>query len=193
MRIISGSKRGMRLIEWEEAGIRPMRDFVRTALFNIVADFVVDSRFLDLFCGTGSVGLEALSRGAAQATFVDRSPKACAIARHNLDRLGFLDRASVLQKDYTMGIDHLERRGKKYNIVFIGPPYDKGLAEECLRLLSQRRILLPDSLIIAEIRNKTRLETQYANLRQIDNRNYGDNSLIFYQPTKQVQEENRID
>ncbi len=175
----------MRLIEWEEAGIRPMRDFVRSALFNIIENFIVDSTFLDLFCGTGSVGLEALSRGASLATFVDNSSKACGIVRRNLDLLGFLDRASVLQSDYGAGIDNLERRGKGYNLVFVGPPYDKGLAEACLRVLAQSPVVLPDSLIVAETRNKTELKTKYENLNQIDKRTYGDNSLVFYQPSKQ--------
>lgn len=159
-----------------------MRDFVRSALFNIIANFTVDSTFLDLFCGTGSVGLEALSRGASMATFIDNSSKACGIVRRNLDLLGFLDRANVLQLDYDEAIDNLERRGRSYNLVFVGPPYDKGLAEASLKILARSPIVLPDGLIVAEIRNKTELKTSYGNLNQIDNRTYGDNSLVFYQP-----------
>jgi 16S rRNA (guanine966-N2)-methyltransferase len=162
-----------------------MRDFVRSALFNIIADFVVDSSFLDLFCGTGSVGLEALSRGASMATFVDQSAKACSIVRRNLDLLGFLDRGSVLERDYVVGIDYLERRGKRYNLVFVGPPYDRGLAEACLQILAQSSVVHPNGLIVTETRNKTRLEAKYGNLGQIDKRTYGDNSLFFYQPSKQ--------
>lgn len=192
MRIISGSKRGHRLVDWDESGIRPMRDFVRSALFNILADLVVDARFLDLFCGTGSVGLEALSRGAREATFVDRSPGACSIVRRNLDALGFLDQGSILHKDYAIGIDHLERRGKRYDLIFVGPPYDKGLAEAALRLIAEHAILAKDGLIITEVRNKTHLDDRYGPLERVDKRIYGDNVLDFYvlgEPTASVQDE----
>ena len=180
VRIISGSRKGHRLVEWEESGIRPMRDFVRSALFNILADLVIDARFLDLFCGTGSVGLEALSRGAREATFVDRSPKACGIVRRNLDLLGFLDQGSVLQRDYAIGIDHLQRRGKRYDLIFVGPPYDRGLADSALRLMAEHSILAEDGFIITEVRNKTDLEDIYGPLERFDRRRYGDNVLDFY-------------
>lgn len=157
-----------------------MRDFVRTALFNIIGETVLEARFLDLFCGTGSVGLEALSRGAREVTFVDRSADACGIVRRNLDQLGFLDRGRVLHVDYVEGIDYLERRGKKFDLVFVGPPYDKGLADAALRLFSERSILDPDAVVIAEVRNKTTLDQQYGLLKQIDKRVYGDNVLDFY-------------
>lgn len=179
-------------MEWEESGIRPMRDFVRSALFNILADLVIDARFLDLFCGTGSVGLEALSRGAWEATFVDRSRKACSIVRRNLDSLGFLDQGSVLQRDYAAGIDHLERRGKRYDLIFVGPPYDKGLAEAALQSIVEHAILAKNGLIITEVRNKTHLDDRYGPLERFDKRIYGDNVLDFYassEPTANVREE----
>jgi len=193
LRIISGSKRGHRLVDWQESGIRPMRDFVRSALFNILADLVVDARLLDLFCGTGSVGLEALSRGRGRATFVDRSPGACSIVRRNLDALGFLGQGSILQRDYAIGIDHLERRGKRYDLIFVGPPYDKGLAKAALRLIAEHEILAKDGLIITEVRNKTHLNDIYGPLERVDKRIYGDNVLDFYglgEPTASVQDEN---
>jgi 16S rRNA (guanine966-N2)-methyltransferase len=183
MRIIGGSSRGRKLVEWQAAGIRPMRDFVRTALFNIIGETILEARFLDLFCGTGSVGLEALSRGAREVTFIDQSADACGIVRRNLDQLGFLDRARVLHVDYVEGIDYLERRGKKFDLVFVGPPYDKGLADAALRLFSERSILDPDAVVITEVRNKTTLDQQYGLLKQIDKRVYGDNVLDFYRAT----------
>ena len=137
MRIIGGEKQGRKLVPWEEVDIRPMRDFVRTALFNILADFVQEARFLDLFAGTGSVGLEALSRGAAEAVFVDLSPEACGIVRRNLDSLGLTRRAEVLQTGFAEGLDYLAGQGKVFDLVFVGPPYGKGLAEEALGLLGR--------------------------------------------------------
>lgn len=180
MRIISGSRRGRKLVAWQESGIRPMRDFVRSALFNILSDLVVDAYFLDLFCGTGSVGLEALSRGARAVTFVDRSSGACGIVRRNLDLLGFLEQGSVLQRDYAEGIDHLERRGRRYDIVFVGPPYDQGLADSALLLMAEHAIVVEGGLVITEVRNKTRLDARYGPLKRVDRRIYGDNVLDFY-------------
>lgn len=168
-----------------------MRDFVRSALFNILSDLVADARFLDLFCGTGSVGLEALSRGAQEATFVDRSSGACGIVRRNLDLLGFLDRGSVLQRDYADGIDHLERRGKRYDLVFIGPPYDKGLAAAALQSVAEHRIVAEEGIVITEVRNKTHLDCRYGMLERIDKRVYGDNVLDFYSLTGQVASDER--
>ena len=180
MRIISGSRKGCRLVSWEEEGIRPMRDFVRAALFNILGELVVDARFLDLFCGTGSVGLEALSRGAKECTFVDRSPAACAITRRNLGKLGFLSQGQVLETDFLSGIDHFARRGRRFDLVFVGPPYGKGLAEEALSRLGKGDILGPEAIVVTEVYKKEALSQSYGLLSKIDTRSYGDNTLCFY-------------
>jgi 16S rRNA (guanine(966)-N(2))-methyltransferase RsmD len=180
MRIIAGEKRGRKLVPWEETGIRPMRDFVRTALFNILADLVPGARFLDLFSGTGSVGLEALSRGAAQAVFVDSSPEACAIARRNLDALGLLDRGEVIETDFAEGVDRLERRGRNFDLAFIGPPYGDGLAEKALQLLGNGGLLASGAVVVTEVFKKESLPDACGRLRIADRRLYGDNALHFY-------------
>jgi len=180
MRIIGGSRRSRRLVPWEEAGIRPMRDFVRTALFNILAELVSEARFLDLFCGTGSVGLEALSRGAREAVFVDRSPGACGIVRRNLDLLDFLDVGQVLQADFAEGIDRLQRRGRRFDLAFVGPPYGKGLADLALDLLGEGRLLAEGAVVVSEVRTGMELASSYGELQEIDRRTYGDNTLFFY-------------
>ena len=180
MRITGGIKRGQKLVSWEETGIRPMRDFIRTALFNILDDLLPGARFLDLFCGTGSVGLEALSRGAAACVFVDSSAGACSITRRNLDALGFLDRAKVIQSDFAKGIDHLSRRGRTFDIVFVGPPYGKGLAGAALRLLGEGRLVVADALVVTEVYKKEKVASSYGRLVSTRERIYGDNKLVFY-------------
>jgi 16S rRNA (guanine966-N2)-methyltransferase len=184
VRITGGSKRGQRLVPWEEEGIRPMRDFVRTALFNILADLVPGSRFLDLFCGTGSVGLEALSRGAADCVFVDKSAEACAITRRNLDVLGFLKEGKVIQADYAEGIEYLQRRGRRFDLIFVGPPYGKGLAAAALNLIAESRLFHGETVIISEVYKKETLCPTYGELYSIDRRLYGDNGLHFYRPSE---------
>ncbi len=181
MRIIGGEKRGRKLVPWEEVGIRPMRDFVRTALFNILADFVVDARFLDLFAGTGSVGLEALSRGASGAVFVDVSLEACSIVRRNLDSLGLLDRGEVLQADFAEGLDYLARRGRKFDLIFVGPPYGQGLAEKALGLLGDGELIAAGGVVVTEVFRKEGLPASCGRLHLVDKRLYGDNALLFYQ------------
>ncbi|MER3469301.1 MAG: 16S rRNA (guanine(966)-N(2))-methyltransferase RsmD, partial [Thermoflexus sp.] len=99
MRVISGSAKGRRLKSLPGAGTRPIADRVKTALFDILGASVVGARVLDLFAGTGSVGIEALSRGAAEAVFVEKDPRAVRVLRENLQRTGLADRARVVRGD----------------------------------------------------------------------------------------------
>jgi 16S rRNA (guanine(966)-N(2))-methyltransferase RsmD len=99
MRIIGGERRGRRLAHWQGGSIRPLRDRVRTALFDTLGEAVTGAEVLDLFAGTGAVGLEALSRGARYATFVDSSSEAIRLIRKNLSRLGYSGRAEIIQED----------------------------------------------------------------------------------------------
>jgi 16S rRNA (guanine966-N2)-methyltransferase len=186
MRIIGGERRGRKLVEWEDPAIRPMRDFVRTALFNILSDFVPDAVFLDLFCGTGSVGLEALSRGARSSTFVDRSPDACGIVRRNLDQLDFLARADVVQSDAIQAIESLRRLGRRYDLVFVGPPYFKGLVPQAIEALGDGCLLGIDPVVVAEIHETESIDESYGVLALVDRRRYGDNQLWFYRPASGV-------
>lgn len=183
MRIIAGERRGRKLVDWEDAAIRPMRDFVRSALFNILSDFVPGAAFLDLFCGTGSVGLEALSRGARTCTFVDQSADACGIVRRNLDLLDFLARGDVVQSDAVAAVDSLARLGRRYDLVFVGPPYYRDLVPRALDALGSIRLLGEDPVVVAEIHATESIGETYGRLTLVDRRRYGDNLLWFYRPS----------
>jgi len=180
MRIIGGSHRGRKLVPWEESGIRPMRDFVRSALFNILTDFIVDAQFLDLYSGTGSVGIEGLSRGAVRAVFVDRSKAACAIVRRNLDMLGLLDAGEVIEGDSNWVVRDLGLRGRRFDVVFIGPPYYNELAPATLEALADGKVLAEDAIVVAEIHKRETAAKSYGVLSCVDDRRYGDNRLLFY-------------
>ena len=180
MRIIGGSHRGRKLVDWEENGIRPMRDFVRSALFNILSEIVPGAAFLDLYAGTGSVGLEALSRGARSCTFVDASKDACAIVRRNLDALDFLGVAQVLEGDCMHMIDELKRRGRRFEVVFIGPPYYRELVPTTIEALGDGRLLAEDPVVVGEIHQTEDAMDAYGVLHLADARRYGDNRLLFY-------------
>jgi len=188
MRIIAGSHKGRKLVDWETSGIRPMRDFVRSALFNILIEIVPEAAFLDLFSGTGSVGLEAISRGARSCTFVDASREACAIVRRNLDAFGLLDLGEVIEADAVETIGELARRGRRYDVVFIGPPYYRRLVPAALDALADGRLLGEDPVVVTEIHHTEAWESRHGVLELVDRRRYGDNRLLFYRPSDEADE-----
>lgn len=182
MRVIGGVKKGQRLLTFEiqPTKIRPMRDIVRGALFNILRDLVEGSRFLDLFAGTGSVGIEALSRGAKSCTFVDNLTEAVRVIRLNLSKLGFTDKARVYELDALSAIELLHRRGHRFDLIFIGPPYGEGLADQALARLASHNILVKEGIAVTEIFKKEELHEEYKDLKLFNERAYGDNLLKFY-------------
>lgn len=180
MRIIGGEKRGHRLGEWHAAGIRPLRDRVRTALFDILAEKVVGAEFLDLFAGTGAVGLEALSRGARRATFVDSSARAIRIIRENARRLGYEDRTEVVRGDALRAVRTLTRRGRKFDLVFVGAPYAGDLALRSASTLGDLTPLSPGATVVVEVFRKTEAASRYGGLKLDSVRQYGETRLLFY-------------
>jgi len=182
MRVTGGEKRGARLLELEDPRIRPMRAEVRTALFNIVRELIEGSRFLDLFAGTGSVGIEALSRGARSCIFVDNLPEAVRLIKMNLAKLELTGQAKVYQLDVMEAIARLERRGRRFDLIFVGPPYGEGLAPRTLERLGSSPIVDEDGLVITEVFKKEReeLKERYGRLLLIRERRYGDNLILIY-------------
>ena len=157
-----------------------MRDQVRSALFSILGGLVGGSRFLDLFAGTGSVGIEALSRGASFAVFVDASREAVQIIERNLRELGLAPRAEILQDDVFRALERLHRRGERFDLIFIGPPYGRDLAHKTLEHLGELSLLRDDAVAVTEVFKKEPLEDRYGPLELVDERTYGDNVLKFY-------------
>jgi len=181
MRIIAGSRRGRRLVDWEESEIRPVRDFVRGALFSIVSDFVPGARCLDLYAGTGSLGLEALSREARSCLFVDRAREACTIIRRNLETLDLIDVGEVFEGDGIEAIARFARRGRRFDLVFVDPPYGRDLIPPTLRALAEERALAVDGLVVVASSKREEAADEYETLTLADRRRYGDNLLLFYQ------------
>jgi 16S rRNA (guanine(966)-N(2))-methyltransferase RsmD len=180
MRITGGALKGRRLHAPKSAAIRPMRDQVRAALFNILDDLVSGSHFLDLFAGTGSVGLEALSRGAVRAVFVDSSREAVQIIERNVLALGLRDRVTILQDDVFRALERLWRRGERFDLVFIGPPYRQNLAHHTLERLGELDLLSERAIVATEIFKKEHVEPRYGRLALFDERVYGDNLIVLY-------------
>lgn len=179
MRITGGTLSGRKLHPPTGNQTRPMRDAVRMAMFNILGRRVENCRFLDLFAGTGSVGIEALSRQAANATFVEQLPAALRTLEKNLQTLGLLENSRVLAGDVFRVLNSL-KLGDPFDLIFVGPPYGKKLADQTLQALAETAILSPDGLIIAEVFRKEVLAPRYETLIQIDERRYGDNLIVIY-------------
>ena len=149
MRIITGSARGVRLDTLEGEMTRPTTERAKEAVFSILRarTDLSGARVLDLFAGTGQLGIECLSRGAASAAFVDRRPDAIALIRENLKLCGLTDRARVTAGD---SLEFLKSAREKYDLIFLDPPYASGLLEEALKLIAKRDLLRPHGVVTAE-------------------------------------------
>ncbi|MGB9758045.1 MAG: 16S rRNA (guanine(966)-N(2))-methyltransferase RsmD [Candidatus Bipolaricaulaceae bacterium] len=180
MRIIGGERRGRRLARWQGESIRPLRDRVRTALFDTLGEAVVGAEVLDLFAGTGAVGFEALSRGAKRATFVDSAAEAIRIIRENATKLGYENCVEIIQGDAAKTVKSLARRGKRYDLVFIGAPYGTELAQEALRALAEALPLRSGALVVVETFHKEGLSDTFKPLELVDSRVYGETRLTYF-------------
>ena len=147
MRIISGSARGRKLKEPQGMDTRPTTDKVKESLFNIIQFDLEGRRVLDLFGGTGQLGLEALSRGSAHCTFVEQRREAVALIRENLKLTGLTDRARVVNGE---ALSYLASAGERFDLVFLDPPYAAGLWKPALEAVSRFDILSDHGIIICE-------------------------------------------
>lgn len=147
MRVISGTARGRRLKELPGMDTRPTTDKVKESLFNIIQFDIEGRKVLDLFGGTGQLGIEALSRGAARCTFVDMSRQAAAIIRENLKTVGFSEIAAVQQGD---AMAFLSGCREKYDLIFLDPPYQSQLLENCIQAVAKFDILSEHGIMICE-------------------------------------------
>lgn len=147
MRVITGTARGRRLKELEGMETRPTTDRVKEGLFNAVQFDIEGRRVLDLFAGTGQLGIEALSRGAASCAFVDLRRDAAALTRENLTLCGFEDKGRVHQTDY---LAFLSSCREKFDLILLDPPYAKGLLEKALETIAKIDIVSANGIIVCE-------------------------------------------
>jgi len=148
MRVITGTARGKRLKELPGMDTRPTTDRVKEGLFNVIQFDIEGRRVLDLFAGTGQLGIEALSRGAAYCDFVDSGRVAAGIIRDNLRLTGLEERSSVHQRDFLAFLN--SARGSKYGLVFLDPPYAQTSLEEALKTIVEIDIVSGNGIIICE-------------------------------------------
>lgn len=188
MRVIAGRLKGRRLAPVTAAGVRPTPDRVREAVFSIIAPYGPFERVLDLFAGTGALGIEAISRGAANAVFVDEDRGSLKVLKRNLDICSLGESSMVLPTDVLRAIKKLDRPGEPgFDLVFLDPPYaDANAVPDTLGALAESGILNPGAVVVAETPARRGGEGQgaapedYGRLRVIDERRYGDTMVTIY-------------
>jgi 16S rRNA (guanine966-N2)-methyltransferase len=150
MRIISGNSKGKRLKAPKGQTLRPTSDRVKESIFNILGREIKGKTVLDLFAGTGNLGIEALSRGAARAVFIEKGRQAIRVIEKNLSQCGMWARSEIIQKDVHRAIGVLEQRGDCFDLVFMDPPYERGLVGPTLKKLQSHRIYHEGSVVVIE-------------------------------------------
>ena len=147
MRIISGTRRGQKLIEFEGMNIRPTTDRVRESLFNLIQEFVYEAKVLDLFSGSGALSFEALSRGAEKAVCVDIDKRSLEVVSENAKKLKFLENITIINDSAE---NFIGKRNDKFDIIFLDPPYNKGFIKPVIDKISESDILEDDGIIVLE-------------------------------------------
>jgi 16S rRNA (guanine(966)-N(2))-methyltransferase RsmD len=185
MRVIAGTHRSRILKTLKGLAMRPTSDRLRETLFNVLGPGVSGSRFLDVFAGTGAVGIEALSRGAAHAAFIENHAPSIALIHKNLASLKISSNATVLCADALRGLETLEAKlksgGHQYDYVFIDPPYAAtGDYSRVLKYLASSSLLVPSAIVIVEHRKSFNLAESFGVLQRVRLLRQGDSALAFY-------------
>lgn len=187
MRVITGSAKGKKLKSPQTSGTRPIMDRVKTALFDILSPYIFDAEFLDLFAGVGSVGIEALSRGASSATFIELSPAVLKVVNENLAITGLTPKAETIRADAFEFLKIAAGQGKQYDIIYVAPPQYVGMASKALEILDTLQLSSEDGIVIIQIHPRERSEFVNLILRNYhlkDERKYGSTLLMFYRRNK---------
>ena len=180
MRVIGGVAKGRRLLAPKGQAVRPTADRVKESLFNILPRDFSGMKVLDLFAGTGNLSIEALSRGADHAVLIDSSERSAAAIRENLRRLNFAAKSDVWVAPAARSLRVLARRKDGFDIIFLDPPYDQGLAQQSLDLIARCNLLNEGGTIVVEHSGREALQRRYDSLVLHDERRYGDTLLSFY-------------
>ena len=188
MRIIAGAFKGRRLAP-VKGRTRPTAAKVREAVFNILGPAVVGVRVLDLFAGTGALGIEAMSRGATAAVFVEDHPEAVKALRRNLEELGLQGQTRVWPLPVAAALKNLAAQGERFGLAFLDPPYGGGTAMAALNVLAELNLLAPGASVVVEHSRRETLPKASGNLKRTEVRRYGDTQVAFYLLEESAQQE----
>lgn len=177
MRVVGGSKRGVQLIGFDREEVRPTLDRVKESIFNII-QFEKCDTVVDLFAGTGQLGIEALSRGAKHVVFCDNAPKSLEIVRKNLRKTGFESGAKVLLSDYKRFLKY--EADREYDVIFVDPPYHTGLSDRALKQIGQQPVLAKTGIVVVECSREEEKATEEGTLILRRRYDYGTVSVLIY-------------
>ncbi len=180
MRVLAGTLKGQRLTTPRGRTTRPTADQVRIACLDTLMPFLTAGSFLDLFAGAGGVGIEALSRGAPSATFVEQDGAALRALRDNVERLGLADRAHVLRGDAARAVSALGTQGARFAVVFLDPPYASDRATPALEAVAGAVILVPGAVVVIQHGTKTPPAESPGALSRWKTRRFGETTLTFF-------------
>ncbi|MBP2635443.1 MAG: rsmD [Firmicutes bacterium] len=187
MRIITGVAKGIKLKVPKGLDVRPTADRVKESMFNILANMelpaernaLIGAKVLDLFAGTGNLGLEALSRGASEALFVDQSVVSLATTKENINHAGLSNLAVVQRGDSLKTLNQLSLSGQSFTLVFVDPPYNQGLVNAVLQKLDKTNVVAPGGIIVVERSKHEQLNIDWQCLKLIRDERYGETFVTF--------------
>lgn len=194
MRIIAGKARGRKILGPHNEGretktgelraTRPTLDRVKEAMFNIIQYKIYGARALDVFAGTGSLGLEAASRGARSVYLVDAFRETYDLLVENISNLGFNEECKPFHLDYREALQRFGAKGEVFDLIFIDPPYLNEMIPQAMALVHEHRLLSPDGIIITKVDSREEIFPGIADLCMMQKRRYGNTTLVFYQYEK---------
>ena len=187
MRIISGAFKGRKLHSPQGLSVRPTSDRTRQSIFNILSSSIEafdGRRVLDLYAGTGAFGIEALSRGAQSAVFVEMEKHALAALQHNVSLIPEPDRYEIIGMPVSSAIKLLQKKGVQFDLIFMDPPYGKNLVQSTLEAIAETALYNQQTLVLCEHFIRDRLSEQYRPLCRIDTRQYGQTLVSFFKAIK---------
>ena len=179
MRVVSGKARGLKLKTIESDSTRPTKDMVKEALFSMLLDYIDEAVVLDLFSGSGAIGLEALSRGASLCYFCDTNKECIKVIKENIEKAKFTELSKVYNCDY---LDMLKQvRNVSFDIIYVDPPYNKGLGQNAVETISSYNILKKNGVLIFESDTGEDAPDVIGNYTKFKSKKYGRNILSFYE------------
>jgi len=177
LRITSGIYKGLNITIPKSSAIRPTSEKIRMAVFNTLRDIISHSTVLDIFAGSGAIGIEALSRKASSVDFIEKDRQLCKLIKETLTYINQQHLCHVIQGNATTILNQLD---SKYDIIFADPPYDYNNKEAILSLIEKSELLNPEGMIILEHRSNENINEISLNLERFDVRKYGDTQISFY-------------
>lgn len=186
LRVIAGLAKGKRLKAPSGLNTRPITDMIKEALFNVWGQGIGGSCLLDLFAGSGSVGIEALSRGAQQVVFIDHDAKAIKVLKENLENCGFAEKSVIYRNDVFRAVEILNRNKAEFDYIYVDPPFtnDK-IFDEIITFLDEVDLLTPEGILVIRTRRNRKMPGQLQNISSYRTNSYGESNLNYYRKSKE--------